>query len=102
MRPSADPVRRMHFPHRLEKLASPDYLGIADRIYTQEGMVDAASKERMIGDLRTIVEKVQEKVHLSPNNPDIIALRRIVQTKITELEMEEISNPLLSTPPSVP
>jgi len=56
----------------------------------------------MIGDLRTIVEKVQEKVHLSPDNPDIIALRRIVQTKITELEMGEISNPLLSTLPSVP
>ena len=52
----------------------------------------AESKDRMIDDLRTIVEKVEQKAHVPPDNPDVIALRRIVDNKISELETEKGSN----------
>jgi hypothetical protein len=54
--------------------------------------VDKESKDRKIDDLRTIVEKVEQKAHVPPNNPDIVALRHIVENKISELESEEHSN----------
>ena len=46
------------------------------------------SKARAIDDLRTIVEKVEQKAHVPPDNPDLVALRRIVESKICELEAE--------------
>ena len=49
-------------------------------------------KDRMIDDLRTIVEKVEQKAHMPPDNPDVVALRRIVDNKISELETEKGSN----------
>jgi len=49
----------------------------------------AESKDRMIDDLRTIVEKVEQKAHMPPDNPDVVALRRIVDNKISELETEK-------------
>jgi len=59
----------------------------------------AESKDRMIDDLRTIVEKVEQKAHMPPDNPDVVALRRIVDNKISELETEKGSN---SRPTSKP
>jgi len=53
--------------------------------------MDAESRDRALDDLRTIVEKVERKAHVPPNNPDLIALRQIVEHKITELESEETS-----------
>jgi len=47
----------------------------------------------MIDDLRTIVEKVEQKAHVPPDNPDVIALRRIVENKISELETQQDFNP---------
>ena len=48
--------------------------------------MDAESKDRALQDLRTIVEKVEEKAHVPPDNPDLVALRQIVEHKIAELE----------------
>jgi hypothetical protein len=51
--------------------------------------MDTDSKDRTLQDLRTIVEKVERKAHAPPNNPDLVALRQIVEHKITELESEQ-------------
>jgi hypothetical protein len=51
--------------------------------------MDTDSKDRTLQDLRTIVEKVERKAHVPPNNPDLVALRQIVEHKITELESEQ-------------
>jgi len=59
--------------------------------------MDPESKGRVIDDLRTIVNKVEQKSHVPPDNPDLVALRRIVESKICELETAEDSN---SVPPS--
>ena len=40
------------------------------------------------GELRTILEKVQERAHVPEDNPDVIALRDIVNDKIERLEEE--------------
>ena len=54
--------------------------------------MDTESKNRKIGDLATIVEKVEQKAHVPPDNPDLVALRHIVENKISELQIEEGSN----------
>lgn len=59
--------------------------------------MDADSRDRTLEDLRTIVEKVEQKAHVPPDNPDLVALRRIVENKICELQTEGNPN---STPPS--
>jgi hypothetical protein len=46
----------------------------------------------MLEDLRTIVEKVEQKAQVPSDNPDLVALRQIVEHKITELESTEDSN----------
>ena len=51
--------------------------------------MDAESRDRALDDLRTIVEKVERKAHVPPNNPDLIALRQIVEHKISELESDD-------------
>jgi len=51
--------------------------------------VDAESKGRALEDLRTIVEKVEEKAHVPPDNPDLVALRHIVDHKIAQLETNQ-------------
>ena len=51
--------------------------------------MNAESRDRTLEDLRTIVEKVEQKAHVPPDNPDLVALRQIVENKITELESEE-------------
>lgn len=51
--------------------------------------MDAESKDRALQDLRTIVEKVEEKAHVPPDNPDLVALRHIVELKIAELETNQ-------------
>jgi hypothetical protein len=48
--------------------------------------MDTNSRDRTLQDLRTIVEKVEQKAHVSSDNPDIVALRQIVENKIIELE----------------
>jgi len=55
--------------------------------------MDAESKDRALEDLRTIVEKVERKAHVPPDNPDLVALRHIVEHRIIELESEEDSDP---------
>jgi hypothetical protein len=54
--------------------------------------VDADSRDRTLEDLRTIVEKVEQKAQVPANNPDLVALRQIVEHKISELESEEDSD----------
>jgi len=51
---------------------------------------DAESKERALEELRTIAEKVEQKAHVPPDIPDIVALRRIVENKISELEVAKV------------
>jgi len=51
--------------------------------------MDAESRDRALEDLRTIVEKVEQKAHVPPSNPDLVALRQIVDCKIIKLESEE-------------
>jgi hypothetical protein len=51
--------------------------------------VDTESKNRKIDELATIVEKVEQKAHVAPDNPDLVALRHIVESKISELKMED-------------
>lgn len=41
--------------------------------------MDSESKDRVISELRTIVEKVEQKAQVAPDNPDVVALRRIVE-----------------------
>jgi len=55
--------------------------------------MDADSRDRTLEDLRTIVEKVEQKAHVPSDNPDLVALRQIVEHKITELETKEDSHP---------
>jgi hypothetical protein len=59
--------------------------------------VDTESKDQRIDDLRTIVEKVERKTHVASDNPDIVALRRIVENKISALETKEDCNPTQSS-----
>jgi len=40
------------------------------------------------GELRPILEKVQERAHVPEDNPDVIALRDIVKDKIERLKEE--------------
>jgi hypothetical protein len=54
--------------------------------------MDAESKVRVIDDLRTIVNKVEQKANVPPDNPDLVALRRIVENRICELETAEDFN----------
>jgi len=54
--------------------------------------MDADSRDRTLEDLRTIVEKVEQKAQVPSDNPDLVALRQIVEHKITELESTEDSN----------
>ena len=61
--------------------------------------MDADSRDRTLQDLRTIVEKVEQKAHLPPDNPDIVALRQIVEHKIIELVSEEDSESHSSNAP---
>jgi len=61
--------------------------------------VDGESKDRALQDLRTIVEKVEEKAHVPPDNPDLVALRDIVERKIAELETNPVAESQ-GTPPS--
>ena len=51
--------------------------------------VDTESKNRKIDELATIVEKVEQKAQVPPDNPDLVALRHIVESKISELKMED-------------
>jgi hypothetical protein len=53
--------------------------------------MDTDSRNRTLQDLRKIVEKVEQKAHVAPDNPDIVALRQIVEHKIIEWESEEDS-----------
>lgn len=53
--------------------------------------MDADSRDGTLQDLRTIVEKVEQKAHLPPDNLDMVALRQIVERKIIELVSEEDS-----------
>jgi hypothetical protein len=48
--------------------------------------MDLAAK---LNDLRTIVEKVKQKAHVPPDNPDIVALKNIVEEKILRLKCPE-------------
>ena len=50
--------------------------------------MDADSRDRTLQDLRTIVEKAEQKAHVPPDNPDIVALRQIVEHKIIVLVSE--------------
>jgi hypothetical protein len=59
--------------------------------------MDGESKVRVIDHLRTIVDNVEAKAHVPTDNPDLVALRRIVANRIGELETAEDSN---SNPPS--
>jgi hypothetical protein len=54
--------------------------------------VDTESKNRKIDELATIVEKVERKAHVPPDNPDLVALRHIVENRISELQIEEGSS----------
>jgi hypothetical protein len=54
--------------------------------------VNTESKNRKIDDLATIVEKVEQKAHVPPDNPDLVALRQIVENRISELKIEEPPN----------
>ncbi len=51
--------------------------------------MDADSRDRTLQDLRTIVEKVEQKAHVAPDNLDIVALRQIVEHRIIELVSED-------------
>jgi hypothetical protein len=51
--------------------------------------MDADSRDRTLEDLRTIVQKVEQKAHVPPDNPDLVVLRKIVEQRITELESDE-------------
>jgi len=51
--------------------------------------MDAESRDQALEDLRTIVEKVEQKAHVPASNPDLVALRQIVEHKITKLESEQ-------------
>ena len=52
-------------------------------------MLDSESKEKALGELRTIVQKVEQKAHIPPDHPDVVALRRIVEHRIIELESDD-------------
>jgi hypothetical protein len=60
------------------------------RSESQQGqvIVDTESKNRKIDDLATIVEKVEQKAHVPADNPDLVALRHIVENKISALKTE--------------
>jgi hypothetical protein len=49
-----------------------------------------------LADLRTIVAKVEQKAHVPADNPDVIALKNIVEHRIEELQ----DNRNLPKPPS--
>ena len=80
-----------------EKSSSLYNLDHFRRIATSWVVMDGESKFRVIDHLRTIVDKVEAKAHVPTDNPDLVALRRIVQNRIGELETAEDSN---SNPPS--
>ena len=61
--------------------------------------MDKESKDRKIDDLRTVVEEVERKAHVPANNPDLVALKQIVENRICALETERASK---STPPASP
>ena len=48
--------------------------------------MDRATK---LDDLRTIVEKVEQKADVPADNPDVIALKNIVEQKIVQLKRLE-------------
>jgi hypothetical protein len=52
-------------------------------------VMDAEGKNRTIEDLRTIVEKVERKAHVPSDDPDIIALWHIVESKISDFTNED-------------
>jgi hypothetical protein len=54
--------------------------------------MDTESRDRALEDLRTIVDKVEQKAHVPPDNPDLVALWQIVEHKIADLESEEDSD----------
>jgi hypothetical protein len=47
------------------------------------------SKSRTIDELRTIVEKVEKKAHVPTDNPDVVALKSIVDERIAKLEHDD-------------
>lgn len=47
------------------------------------------SKSRTIDELRTIVEKVERKAHVPTDNPDVVALKTIVEERIAKLEHDD-------------
>lgn len=49
----------------------------------QDVQVDQAGK---LENLRTIIEKVERKAHVPADNPDVVALKIIVEDKIARLE----------------
>ena len=60
-------------------------------------MMGAESKDRTLEALRTIVESVEEKAQVPPDNPDVVALRQIVEHRIVELESDDGSEPVCGT-----
>lgn len=49
-------------------------------------MLSMDGNNAKLDDLRTIVEKVEQKAHVPAENPDVIALKKIVDDKIARLE----------------
>ena len=54
--------------------------------------MDAESRDRALEDHRTIVQKVEQKAHVPPDNPDLVALREIVEHRIVDLESENFGS----------
>jgi len=55
--------------------------------------VNTEFKDRMIDDLRTIVEKVEQKAHVPPDNPDASHFGVLSKTKSLNWKHNRISIP---------
>jgi hypothetical protein len=43
-------------------------------------------------ELRTLVEKVEQKAHVPADHPDVIALQNIIENKLEQLEQSSPKN----------
>lgn len=65
------------------------------------GIVDTESNDRKLDDLRNIVEKVERKALVRPDDPDMVALRHIVENRISELKQAPNHHQTLSSQENV-
>jgi hypothetical protein len=50
--------------------------------------MNLAAKDRALDDLRTIIEKIELRDHVRSDDPDVLALKEIIERKIERLEHE--------------